>query len=160
VRKRSAGCSAPSEDLPMRRLSLPDSERQQVVFERRSPGHDVMNFVMLHLGLHEEDRGDPDRLADYYAEARQAVIDLAAIDLELCLSLLADLAGHFAKTLEHHTTAATVEAVVNDWAGRGWAPSVRRAGAIRAVRKATGRMAAAPATGIEKPRPAGEPAPF
>ncbi|MGY1608755.1 hypothetical protein [Geodermatophilus sp. SYSU D00700] len=101
--------------------------------EHSNPGHDVIEFVMLHLGLHELTGSVPDRLEDHYMSAAQKVQALAATDTHLCLSLLADLAGHFAKTLERHAPTGTVSRVINDWAGRGWTPSVQRRGPITAL---------------------------
>jgi hypothetical protein len=129
------------------------------VYEPSNPGQDVIDFVMIHLGLHEQDRDDPDRLEEHYQEAAERVTDLAKADPVLCLSLLADLAGHFAKTLEQHGPPGAVGHVIRDWAGRGWTSSVLRAGPIKPTPVPISAIAAPVAPETEERWPAGS-APF
>ena len=128
--------------------------------EPSNPGQDVIDFVMLHLGLHEHDRDDPDRLEDHYQEAIDKVTNLAKANPALCLSLLADLAGHFAKTLEQHAPPGAVGHVLHDWAGRGWAPTVLRAGPIKPTPVPAAAAPAAVTPQTEARWPAGSAPPF
>lgn len=100
-----------------------------------NPGDEVIDFVMLHMALHDrpkegDDRPDGERLSESYHQAAKNLTDLAAADLDLCLTLLADLAGHFAITLGKQAGHRAIGEVLEDWAGRGWTPRVHRAGTI------------------------------
>lgn len=101
-----------------------------------NPGDDVLDFVMLHLALHDrseagtDNPADHEHLAESYHQAMEHVADLAESDRALCLTLLADLAGHFAATLARQAGHHAVREVAEDWDGRGWTRRVHRAGAI------------------------------
>ncbi|MCF6509181.1 hypothetical protein E9549_17490 [Blastococcus sp. MG754426] len=136
---------------------------------RGNPGNDVLDFVMLHLAITQrphqaDDQPVEERLAEAYDQARRDVTTLAETDVELCLALLADLAGHFAATLQQQAGHRAVKEVINDWAGRGWTPGIHRAEAITPTAVPTETQPdVQPAT---RPMPggqrwaAGEPAPF
>lgn len=101
----------------------------------RNPGDDVIDFVALHLAIHNrpdggDDRPDDEHLVESYHRATKDITDLAQADLGLCLTLLADLAGHFAATLDRQMGRRAVQEVIDDWDARGWAPRVHRSGAI------------------------------
>lgn len=95
---------------------------------RSNPGDQVIDFVMLHLGAHQ--RPDDEHIAETYHDALEQVTALAANDQRLCLTLLADLAGHFATTLGQQGDAGAIQQVIDDWAGRGWTLGVERARSI------------------------------
>ena len=132
----------------------------------RNPGDKVLDFVMLHLAIHDRpDEGgncpDDDQLAESYDEAKRDMTALAGADLDLCLTLLADLARHFAGTLGQQAGRQAVEEVLNDWAGRGWAPRVHRSGAITpTVLAPASHRDSVPMPVVEKRWPAGSAPPF
>ncbi|MCF6733688.1 hypothetical protein [Blastococcus sp. KM273129] len=135
----------------------------------RNPADEVIDFVMLHLAMHQrpdegDDRPEDEPLSEAYHQARKDVTALAAADTDLCLALLGDLAGHFAATLGQQAGRRAVEKVIDDWAGRGWTPGIHRAEAITptavpTVTQPDGKPSTRPMPG--GPRwAAGEPAPF
>lgn len=124
---------------------------------RSNPGDQVINFVMLHLGAHQSP--DDERIVEAYHEALEQVTGLAASDQRDCVTLLADLAGHFATTLGQQAGAEAVQQVVDDWAGRGWTVGVDRASTITPTAITVATFPAS--TGSDEPRRlAGDTAPF
>ncbi|MBM7804182.1 hypothetical protein JOD57_000019 [Geodermatophilus bullaregiensis] len=102
------------------------------MYQNIDPGQVVVDFVLLHSARQASggDQCDLGPLEDRYQDALQTMRELAREDLSLCLLLLADLACHYASTLEDKAGFGVVDAVTSDWPGRGWSVRFARAGSI------------------------------
>ncbi|TKJ31084.1 hypothetical protein [Blastococcus sp. CCUG 61487] len=104
------------------------------------PGSSIIEFVALHHAIHVSHEGSSLSRSQYedaaqdYEEAMRQVEALCAVDLRLCLSLVADITAQLMQALGEQGREGAVESILSDASGRGWTASIRRSGVIRPTR--------------------------